>query len=299
MPTGTQKKGGEPGGGQRVPFLIVGSGIAGLYTALKLAEHSEVTLLTKDKLEESNTTYAQGGIAAAIDPQDSPDLHYQDTIKVGAGLCLPEAVSILAHEGKERVRDLIGLGVPFDLCEGEPALTKEAAHSRRRILHADGDATGREISRALTRLAAGKPRIRILEETAVISLLMQGGQCRGVLALLHDGNLERFFCPATILCTGGCGQVYASTTNPAVATGDGIALAYRAGAAVSNLEFIQFHPTALFLPPSPAFLISETVRGEGGVLVNARGARFMPRYHEWPTWPRGTWWPAPSSGRWR
>lgn len=265
---------------QPAQFLVVGSGIAGLYTALKLSTVGEVTLLTKNRLEESNTTYAQGGIAAAIDPQDSPELHYEDTIRAGAGLCLPEAVSVLVHEGPARVKELMHLGVPFDLQEGEPALTREAAHSRRRILHADGDATGREISRSLTRLVAQDPRITVWEETMAISLLTRGGRCHGVLALLADGTLAAFSSGATILCTGGCCQVYAATTNPPVATGDGIALAYHAGAAVVNMEFIQFHPTALYLPPAPRFLISETVRGEGGVLRNVRGERFMSNYHE-------------------
>jgi L-aspartate oxidase len=261
-------------------FLIIGSGIAGLYTALKLAPMGDVTLLTKDRLEESNTAYAQGGIAAAIDPHDSPELHYNDTIQAGAGLCLPEPVSVLVHEGPDRVRELIELGVPFDLYDdGEPALTKEAAHSRRRILHADGDATGREISRALTRLVVMDQRITVFEETMVVSLLKQNNHCAGVLALQPDGTLTKFYSHATILCTGGCGQVFAGTTNPSVATGDGIALAYRAGAAVSNMEFIQFHPTALALPQAPRFLISETVRGEGGILRNLNGERFMPRYH--------------------
>lgn len=261
-------------------YLIVGSGIAGLYTALKLAEQGQVTLLTKDCLEESNTSYAQGGIAAAIDPKDSPELHYEDTIKVGVGLCLPESVSVLVHEGPARVRELMQYGVPFDLIEGSPALTKEAAHSRRRILHADGDATGREISRSLMRLVVEHPNITIFEETMVVTVLTHQNRCYGVLALLPGGELTTFTSGAVILCTGGCGQVYSMTTNPEVATGDGIALAYLAGAAVSNMEFIQFHPTALYLPPAPRFLISETVRGEGGILVNNLGEHFMPGYHE-------------------
>lgn len=265
---------------EHAPFLIVGSGIAGLYTALKLSELGQVILLTKDRLEESNTTYAQGGIAAAIDPQDSPELHYEDTMRVGVGLCLPDAVSVLVHEGPSRVRELMAYGVPFDLLEGEPALTKEAAHSRRRILHADGDATGREISRSLVNHVIENPKITVYEEAMVISLLINDNCCAGVLAQMADGELCSFGAGATILCTGGCGQVYAATTNPPVATGDGIALAYAAGAAISNMEFVQFHPTALFAPPAPRFLISETVRGEGGLLRNIRGERFMPGYHE-------------------
>lgn len=266
------------------PFLVIGSGIAGLYTALQLAEQAEVTLITKETLAESNTAYAQGGIAAAISPTDSPKLHFEDTIRVGAGLCSSSAVRILVEEGAERVRELLALGVPFDRRQsGEPALTQEAAHSRRRILHADGDATGREISRTLIDYLLKNPRIRVLENTFAAALLTSSSGCRGALAVSRGADGSKTFQPltagATVLCAGGCGQVFASTTNPRVATGDGVAMAYRAGAPVADLEFVQFHPTALYLPPASSFLISESVRGEGALLRTKRGDRFMPAYH--------------------
>lgn len=264
-------------------FLVIGSGIAGLYTALKLSELGEVTLVTKETLAESNTAYAQGGIAAAISPSDSPELHYEDTIKVGVGLCQPDAVRVLVREGPQRVRELLELGVPFDQTAGEPALTQEAAHSRKRILHADGDATGREISRALTEHVLKNPRIRVIEDRFAVALLTADGICHGTLTMGKRVNRQEDCQPilagATILCTGGCGRVYSATTNPQVATGDGMAIAYRAGAPLTDMEFMQFHPTALFLPPAPRFLISETVRGEGALLRNKRGERFMPGYH--------------------
>ncbi|MGE5552061.1 MAG: L-aspartate oxidase [Bacteroidota bacterium] len=261
-------------------FLVIGSGLAGLYTALKLAEIGRVALVTKAGLEESNTFFAQGGIAAAIDPEDSPALHFQDTLSAGAGLCRAEAVEVLVNEGPDQVRELIALGVPFDRGQHGVALTREAAHSRRRILHALGDATGRAISRVLAARVREQPKIEIWEETLAVALLLNETRCGGVDALAANGERLRFTARATVLCTGGCGQLYTVTTNPRVATGDGIALAYQAGAQVADMEFMQFHPTALSLPNTPHFLISETVRGEGGVLRNGRGERFMTRYHE-------------------
>lgn len=265
---------------EATPFLIVGSGIAGLYTALKLSELDEVTLITKETLEESNTAYAQGGIAAAVSPSDSPELHFEDTINAGAGICLPDAVKLLVNDGPERVKELIQLGVPFDSQAGFPALTREAAHSRSRVLHADGDATGREISRALTQQVLANPRIKIKENYFVAALLTAGERCHGALAIDPDGNYHGFYAKATVLATGGCGQIFTDTTNPAVATGDGMAIAFRAGAPLADLEFVQFHPTALHLPNAPRFLITEAVRGEGGILRNNQGVRFMPSYHE-------------------
>lgn len=261
-------------------FLVIGSGLAGLYTALKLAELGSVALLTKAALEESNTFFAQGGIAAAIDPADSPTLHLRDTLAAGAGLCRVEAVEVLVNEGPDRVRELIELGVPFDRAGHEVALTREAAHSRRRILHALGDATGRAISQVLAARVRENPRIEIWEHTMATRLLLAGGRCAGARAVTAEGRNLDFLARATVLCTGGCGQLYEVTTNPGVATGDGIALAYQAGARVADMEFMQFHPTALWLSGAPHFLISETVRGEGGVLRNIRGERFMPAYHE-------------------
>ncbi len=264
---------------ETAPVIIVGSGIAGLYTALLLGEHQSVILITKNILSESNTTYAQGGIAAAIGITDSPELHYQDTIMAGAGLCNPDAVLALVYEGPEHVRRLINLNLPFDRTLDGVALTKEAAHSRRRILHADGDATGRIISQTLIQLARENPKIKIYENCFALSLVTRQGKCAGLVAL-KEGTLKLFLSNAVVLCTGGIGQIYGKTTNPSVATGDGINLAYQAGAVLQDLEFIQFHPTALHLPPAPPFLISEAVRGEGAVLLNQNGERFMPSYHE-------------------
>ncbi len=262
----------------QAPYLVIGSGIAGLYTALELSQAGPVILITKSTLIESNTTYAQGGIAAAISVHDSPELHYEDTIMAGAGLCASDAVLTLVHEGPNRVRRLIDLGVPFDRSEqNEIALTREAAHSRRRILHADGDATGREISRSLiTKVQAAK--IRIYENYFVLALVKHQGKCSGVITI-HNGQYQFFLASAVVLCTGGFGQIYGKTTNPKIATGDGMAFAFHAGAVLRDMEFVQFHPTALNLPPAPPFLISESVRGEGAVLLNHQGVRFMPGYH--------------------
>ncbi|MGE5528982.1 MAG: L-aspartate oxidase [Patescibacteria group bacterium] len=259
-------------------FLVIGSGLAGLYTALQLAKLGRVALVTKAALEESNTFFAQGGIAAALDPGDSPALHFQDTLAAGAGLCRTEAVEVLVNEGPDRVRELIELGVPFDRGLHGVALTREAAHSRRRILHALGDATGKAISQSLAALVRRHEAVTVWENTMAAALLVGERGCGGALAAA-DGGMRAFTARATVLCTGGCGQLYPVTTNPGVATGDGIALAYMAGAQVTDMEFMQFHPTALSLPGAPHFLISETVRGEGGVLRNAKGERFMPSYH--------------------
>ena len=262
----------------QAPYLVIGSGIAGLYTALELSQAGPVILITKSTLMESNTTYAQGGIAAAIGVHDSPELHYEDTIMAGAGLCASEAVLSLVHEGPNRVKHLIDLGVPFDRSEqNEIALTREAAHSRRRILHADGDATGREISRSLIPKVQAAA-IRIYENHYVLALVKHQGKCSGVITI-HNGQYQFFLTSAVVICTGGLGQIYGKTTNPKIATGDGMALAYHAGAVLRDLEFIQFHPTALYLPPAPPFLISESVRGEGAILLNHQGVRFMPDYH--------------------
>lgn len=258
--------------------LIVGSGIAGLYTALKAKQHGRVVVLTKKRLEDSNTEYAQGGIAAAIGPEDSPHLHLADTIAAGDGLCDPEAVRVLVQEGPECVLELAALGTRFDAGDEGFQLTREAAHSRRRILHAR-DATGEEIRRALERQVRNDPAIEVREDHFTVDVLVAGGRAAGVLVLTPAGELQAYFAPVVVLATGGAGQLYQNSTNPEVATGDGIAMAYRAGAAVQDIEFVQFHPTALCRPGSPKFLISEAVRGEGAVLLNARGERFMPGYH--------------------
>lgn len=265
---------------QRYDYIIVGSGIAGLYAALLAREHGSVCILTKGSIDECNTKYAQGGIAAAIGADDDPELHYRDTIDAGAGLVDAEAARILVDEAADRISDLVTFGVPFDSADGEVALGREAAHSRNRILHAGGDSTGAHIEISLSGVAQ-MSRIVIKEHVQVEGIVVEGGVARGLLALdARTGMTERFDAGAIVLATGGSGQLFRVSTNPTVATGDGVALAYRAGAEVQDMEFIQFHPTALRLPGVPIFLISEAVRGEGGVLRNRDGERFMTRYHQ-------------------
>ena len=259
-------------------YIIVGSGIAGLYTALLAREQGSVLIITKGSIDDCNTKHAQGGIAAAIGKDDSPELHLKDTIAAGDGLCNLETVRILVNEAPARIADLVNLGVPFDTVNGEVALTKEAAHSVFRILHAGGDATGEHIEVTLSKRVRAS-RIKLLEDCPVTELLVDQGAVRGVRALdCHTGSIEEFECRFLVLATGGAGQLYRFTTNSDVATGDGIALAYHAGAEITDMEFFQFHPTVLHLPGVPPFLISEAVRGEGGVLRNADGHRFMPDY---------------------
>lgn len=257
--------------------LVLGSGIAGLYTAIKASEQFKVTVLTKKTIEESNTEHAQGGIAVAIDEADSPTLHLNDTLKAGAGLCDPLTVRILVEEGLICVEELMGMGAQFDYHDGELALTREGAHSQRRILHALGDATGWEIERALVAKVKSCQNVSTFEERFVIDLLENDrGHIVGALVLNGEtGELESHLANAVVLATGGLGQVYSFTTNPSVATGDGMAVAMRAGADLMDMEFVQFHPTALLIPNAPRFLISEAVRGEGAHLINASGIRFM------------------------
>ncbi len=259
--------------------IVIGVGIAGLFTAIKASEQNQVIMITKKSLMDSNTRYAQGGIAAVIADDDSPEYHQEDTLTAGAGLCSEEAVHVLAHEGPEGVRQLMKMGTEFDLEDGELALTKEGAHSHRRILHANGDATGFEIVRALSEKAKINPKIDIWDDHFVIDLITHDGESIGVLAQKPDGSRVFVQAKATILCSGGAGQLYRYTTNPDVATGDGIAMAYRAGAYIQDMEFIQFHPTSLCYPGAPRFLISEAVRGEGAYLRNIKGERFMDKYH--------------------
>jgi len=265
----------------RADFLVVGSGVAGLWTALRLAEQGSVALVTKDRLLESSTFYAQGGIAVALYPEDSPQEHLADTLDAGAGLCDEPAVEVLTREGPRLIERLVAMGAQFDMAGDRFALTREAAHRSNRILHADGDATGREVESCLAGQARKVERIRPHERVFVRDLLLRENRsCAGVLAT--DLALRRdvlIRARATVLATGGIGEVFGITTNPPVTTGDGIALAFRAGAAVQDLEFVQFHPTALALPGAPHFLISEAARGEGAVLRNHQGERFMPKYH--------------------
>lgn len=260
-------------------FLIIGGGIAGLRAALSLASVGRVLILTKADATESNTGYAQGGIAAAVGSDDSPALHEADTIRAGDGLCDEAAVRVLVGDGPRYVRELVDWGVRFDRdAAGQTALGLEAAHSRRRVLHA-GDATGREIARALWARVVATGTVQSISHARVTSLLTEGGVVRGARYFDRDGRPRDVRATATLLATGGGGQVFRETTNPAVATGDGVALAYHAGAWVSDLEFVQFHPTALKQPGAPRFLISEALRGEGARLVNAAGDAFMHRYH--------------------
>jgi L-aspartate oxidase len=259
-------------------YIIVGSGIAGLYAALMAREYGSVLVLTKGSVDECNTKYAQGGIAAAVGSDDSPDLHFTDTLDAGAGLVDPEAARILTSEAADRIADLVRLGVPFDSVDGEVALGKEGAHSRNRILHAGGDSTGAHIELTLSEVAHHS-RVTILEHSQALNVIVEDGVATGVVALdTRTNSIEEFDGRHVILATGGCGQLYKVSTNPPVATADGVALGYRAGAEVMDMEFIQFHPTALRLPGVPVFLISEAVRGEGGTLINIDGERFMPDY---------------------
>jgi L-aspartate oxidase len=257
--------------------LVIGSGIAGLSFALHASERFEVALITKKERAESNTNYAQGGIAVVIDPADAPELHVRDTLLAGAGLCHASAVVGLVREGPVRVRELIEWGVRFSAGERGLSLGREGGHSRRRIVHA-GDTTGREIERALLAAVAEHPRIHLFEDHHAVDLLIAPDpvngrpRCVGALALDHrTDELLRFRSRAVLLATGGLAQAYQHTTNPAIATGDGVAMAYRAGAEVANLEFVQFHPTALYPAGASAFLITEAVRGEGAVLRRMDG----------------------------
>ncbi len=263
----------------RSDYLIIGSGIAGLFSALKASRLGQVMVLTKKTLKDSNTGLAQGGIAAAVHEEDSPFLHLEDTLEAGAGLCDIESVNILVTEGPARVKELIEMGAHFDTVNGAVSLTREAAHSKARILHA-ADATGEAIRYALVESCQQAPNIEVKEQQFLIDILTLGGECVG--ALVYD--VERaaravYLASTTIIATGGVGQLYYYTTNPEIATGDGMAAAYRAGGQLADMEFVQFHPTVLVTEASQRFLISEAVRGEGAHLLNSRNERFMPSYH--------------------
>jgi L-aspartate oxidase len=261
-------------------YIVVGSGIGGLYTALLAKEQGSVLVITKGSIDDCNTKYAQGGIAAAIGKNDSPELHLQDTLNAGCGLSDEEAVNILVREAPARIADLVDYRVPFDTLDGEIALTMEAAHSIPRILHAGGDATGEHIEVALSKKVRDS-KIQVLENFLATEILVEKGKVSGIRALdCRTGTSEEFQCRFLILATGGAGQMFKYNTNSDIATGDGVALAFNAGAEIADMEFFQFHPTALRMPGVPPFLISEAVRGEGGVLRNAEGYRFMPDYHE-------------------
>jgi L-aspartate oxidase len=259
-------------------FLIIGSGIAALRAAAELSGAGDILILTKAEPEEGNTGYAQGGIAAAIGAGDSPELHAADTIAAGDGLCDEEAVRVLVGDGPGYVRELIAWGAQFDRdATGQPALAIEGAHSARRVLHAR-DATGREIGRTLWARASALPGVTVYPHACVVDLILEEDACSGACFLDHTGAQRVARAQVVLLATGGAGQVYRETTNPAVATGDGIAMGYRAGAAVADLEFVQFHPTALKVTGQPRFLLSEALRGEGARLINAAGEAFVSRY---------------------
>ncbi|HEY2846506.1 MAG TPA: FAD-dependent oxidoreductase, partial [Pyrinomonadaceae bacterium] len=266
----------------RTDFIVIGSGVAGLRSAIELASAgAEVTVLTKDKASESNTEYAQGGVAVVLAEDDDVDLHEEDTLVAGAGLCDVQAVETLVTEGPRYVQQLIDWGTEFDREGGELIFTREAAHSRRRILHAHGDSTGAEFVRSLIARARAEHSINLVPFANTERLLTADGRCIGVEFL--DPVLKaprQIYGKAVIMCTGGGGQLYQHTTNPPVATGDGMAMAYFAGAEMADMEFVQFHPTALNVEGAPRFLLSEAMRGEGGVLRNRSGERFMPNYDE-------------------
>ncbi|MHB1131499.1 MAG: L-aspartate oxidase [Chloroflexota bacterium] len=259
--------------------IVVGSGLAGLWVSLLVQEQGRVLLLTKAGLDDSNTSQAQGGIAAAVGAGDRPEAHWHDTLVAGAGLSDSAAAWVLCREGPGRVADLAGLGVGFDRECGAIALAREAAHSLPRVLHAGGDATGRHLQLALGNLVRRAGNITIREHHLVTEISTRGQSATGVVAIdCRSGETIAYHSRSVVLASGGAGQLYQQTTNPEVATGTGLALAYRVGAGIADLEFYQFHPTALQLPGAPRFLISEAARGEGGVLVDGEGRRFMPQY---------------------
>lgn len=261
-------------------FIVVGAGIAGLRASVELASAGRVLCLAKQEVTESNTQYAQGGIAAALSDEDEVGLHLEDTLKAGDGLVNEEAARILVEEGPPRIEELIDWGTEFDRTGTKISFTREGAHSRSRVLHAHGDSTGREIGRALYLKAAAQTNIMFREFEFTTELLVSDGIVRGVRLLDREGQFHQVYARAVLLATGGLGQVYSNTTNPAVATGDGVAMAHRVGADISDMEFVQFHPTALYLKNAPRFLLSEALRGEGAYLRNIELKRFMPKYHE-------------------
>ncbi|HZS54196.1 MAG TPA: L-aspartate oxidase [Bryobacteraceae bacterium] len=264
----------------RTDFIVVGAGVAGLRAAIELAKHGEVLVIAKDSLRESSSEYAQGGIAVALSDDDEIELHEQDTIFAGDGLCDLEAVRTLVEEGPAAIEQLIEWGTAFDRKGTELLFGREGAHSRNRILHAHGDSTGHEIVRALRQYAGRQPNIAFQSFAAVTDLWRYDGEIIGVSALdERTGSMVFVEAKGTLLASGGLGRVFENTTNPDVATGDGVACAWRAGAEIADIEFVQFHPTALYICSAPRFLLSEALRGEGAYLRNAAGERFMERYH--------------------
>jgi len=255
--------------------LVIGAGIAGIRAALDIPSDLEVLVITKDSLRESNSSYAQGGIAGVLSPEDRFENHIDDTLVAGAGLCDREVVEMVVHEAPNQITDLVKIGTMFDLENGSLALTREGGHSHRRIVHALGDATGHEVMRALIAKAKSTPNVVLCDETFTIDLLTQEGVCVGALVWRAGHGKTLIWAKQVILAAGGVGMVYRETTNPPVATGDGMAAAYRAGAELRDMEFMQFHPTVLYVAGSARYLISEAVRGEGAYLRDVNGERFM------------------------
>ncbi len=269
---------------QRLPnlftdVLVIGSGVAGLRAAIAAAQHGSVLLVTKGRIDESNTAWAQGGVAAVMSSKDSLESHVNDTLRVGCGLCDRVAVERIVREGPDRLRELIEWGAIFDKRGKNLLLGLEGGHSSHRIVHALGDETGREIVNTLVRVARGTERLRMFEDCFAIDLVDIEGRCSGVITYHRHFGHQIFWARRTILATGGCGQVYRETTNPEIATGDGHAMAFRAGVPLRDMEMIQFHPTTLYVAGASRALISEAVRGEGAHLVDRQGRRFMPEYH--------------------
>src|SRR5258707_3800891 len=265
----------------RADYAVVGSGVAGLRAAIELSESGSVLVLAKSNLSDSATAWAQGGIAVALSDEDEIGLHEQDTIKAGDGLCRTEAVALLVEEGPKYITELIEWGTEFDRAGTKLAFTREAAHSRSRVLHAHGDSTGREISRALLARAHSIPHLHLRAHAFTTELMVESGSVVGLRFVDEvDCSLHELRAEAVLLATGGLGQIYRETTNPEVVTGDGMAIAYEAGAALSDMEFVQFHPTALAVKGAPRFLLSEALRGEGAILRNINLERFMKRYNE-------------------
>lgn len=263
---------------ETVDFLIIGGGVAGLRAAIELADYGNVLVVTKERPDECTTEYAQGGIAVALSDEDEVGIHFEDTLKAGDGLCSEDAVKILVEDGPERIFELISWGAEFDREGTKLDFTMEAAHSRKRILHAHGDSTGRELQRVLLNKVCSFPTVKKYQFGFAVDLIVKEGKCLGAY-ILKGREVIALCAKVTILATGGAGQIYSRTTNPAVTTGDGLAIAYRAGTIVEDMEFIQFHPTVLFAPSAPQFLLSEAMRGEGAMLKNIHKESFMDKYH--------------------
>ena len=278
--------------------LVIGAGVAGIRAALEVPADQTVLIVTKDRVTESNSSYAQGGIAGVLSPEDTFENHVEDTLTAGAGLCDRAVVESVVREAPGEIDKLVRWGTNFDLEDGVLALTREGGHSHRRIVHALGDATGHELMRAMIAAARAAPNVAIWDDTFTIDLLTTDGACVGAVVHRPGVGTMLVWAKQVVLAAGGCGMVYRETTNPPVATGDGIAAAYRAGAEVRDMEFLQFHPTVLYVAGSARYLISEAVRGEGAYLRDVHGERFMPGEDPRAELAPGTSSPGRSSGRW-